>query len=103
MSEFCRTVLEKSWSLGRKKIRFFQIVRKKIKDVEEKDQIRNMQPPIRGEEIIELFDIKPSKEVGILKSAIKNAILDGHISNNKEEAKRFLLEKAKEMGLNPKQ
>lgn len=81
----------------------FQIVRKKIKDVEEKDQIRNMQPPIRGEEIIELFDIKPSKEVGILKSAIKNAILDGHISNNKEEAKRFLLEKAKEMGLNPKQ
>ena len=80
----------------------FQIVRQKIKDVEEKDQIRNMQPPIRGEEIIELFDLKPSKEVGILKSAVKDAILDGHISNNKEEAKRFLLEKAKEMGLSPK-
>ena len=53
--------------------------------------------------IIELFDLKPSKEVGILKSAVKDAILDGHISNNKEEAKRFLLEKAKEMGLSPKQ
>ena len=80
----------------------FQIVRQKIKDVEEKDQIRNMQPPIRGEEIIELFDLKPSKEVGLLKSAVKDAILDGHISNNREEARLFLIEKAKEMGLNPK-
>ena len=61
-----------------------------------------MQPPIRGEEIIELFDLKPSKEVGLLKSAVKDAILDGHISNNREEARLFLIEKAKEMGLNPK-
>lgn len=81
----------------------FKIVRQKIKDVEERDQIRNMQPPIRGEEIIELFDLKPSKEVGLLKSAIKEAILDGVISNNKTEARLFLIKKAEEMGLFPKQ
>ena len=80
----------------------FKVVRQKIKDVEERDHIRNMQPPISGEEIIKLFDLKPSREIGLLKSAIKEAILDGEISNNKEEAHDFLIEKAAEMGIKPK-
>jgi tRNA nucleotidyltransferase (CCA-adding enzyme) len=80
----------------------FKVVRQKIKDVEERDHIRNMQSPISGEEIIELFDLKPSREIGLLKSAIKEAILDGEISNNKEEAHDFLIEKAAEMGIKPK-
>ena len=80
----------------------FKVVRQKIKDVEERDHIRNMQPPISGEEIIELFDLNPSREIGLLKSAIKEAILDGEISNNKEEAHDFLIEKAAEMGIKPK-
>jgi putative nucleotidyltransferase with HDIG domain len=80
----------------------FQLVRQKIKDVEERDHIRNMQPPISGEEIIDIFDIKPSKEIGILKTAIKEAILDGIIANEKEEAYQFLIKKAAEIGLKPK-
>ena len=80
----------------------FQLVRQKIKDVEERDHIRNMQPPISGEEIIDIFDIKPSKEIGILKNAIKEAILDGIIANKKKEAFQFLIKKAAEIGLKPK-
>jgi len=80
----------------------FKVVRQKIKDVEERDQIRNMQPPISGEEIIELFDLKPSREIGLLKSAIKEAILDGEISNNKIEAHKYLIKKAAELGIKPK-
>lgn len=80
----------------------FQLVRQKIKDVEERDHIRNMQPPISGEEIIDIFDIKPSKEIGILKTAIKEAILDGIIANEKDEAYQFLIKKAAEIGLKPK-
>ena len=80
----------------------FQLVRKKIKDVEERDHIRKMQPPISGEEIINIFDIKPSKEIGILKTAIKEAILDGVIANEKDEAYQFLIKKAAEIGLKPK-
>ncbi|MBJ59460.1 MAG: tRNA nucleotidyltransferase [Flavobacteriales bacterium] len=80
----------------------FQLVRQKIKDVEERDHIRNMQPPISGEEIINIFDIKPSKEIGILNNAIKEAILDGIIANEKKEAYQFLIKKAAEIGLKPK-
>jgi len=80
----------------------FQLVRQKIKDVEERDHIRNMQPPISGEEIIDIFDINPSKEIGILKNAIKEAILDGIIANEKKEAYQFLIKKAAEIGLKPK-
>jgi tRNA nucleotidyltransferase (CCA-adding enzyme) len=61
-----------------------------------------MQPPISGEEIIDIFDIKPSKEIGILKTAIKEAILDGIIANEKDEAYQFLIKKAAEIGLKPK-
>ncbi len=79
----------------------FQRVREKMKDIEEKDRVRNFQPPVSGEEIMETFNLKPGKEVGIIKDAIKDAILDGEIGNNHEEAYRYMLKKGKELGLNP--
>lgn len=81
----------------------FDQVEQKIKDVEERDHIRNWQPPISGEEIISTFGLKPSREVGILKNSIKDAILEGEIANNYQEAFNFMLVKAKELGLTPKQ
>ena len=80
----------------------FQIVRKKIKEIEEKDSIRNFQPPITGDMIMDAFGIQPSEPVGILKNAIKDAILDGIIRNDYDEAFKFMLEKGKELGLTPK-
>jgi putative nucleotidyltransferase with HDIG domain len=77
----------------------FQLVRQRCKDVEEKDRIRNWQPPITGEMIMEIFNIPPSKPVGILKNMLKDAILDGEISNDYDSAYDFMLKKAKEIGL----
>jgi len=77
----------------------FKLVRKRLKEIEEKDNIRNWQPPIDGEEIIRIFDLKPSKIVGDLKGAIKDAILDGEIKNDKKEAYQYLLKLAKKRGL----
>ena len=77
----------------------FEIVRKKIVEVEERDQVRNFQPPISGEEIMTIFNLQPSKEIGMLKEAIKEAILEGEISNDYNAAYGFMLKKATKMGL----
>jgi len=80
-------------------MRNFQIVREKLTQVEEKDTLRNWQPPISGEEIIATFNMKPSKEVGLIKDAIREAILDGVIENNHDSAYAFMLQEAEKLGL----
>ena len=77
----------------------FELVRQKIVEVEARDSVRNFQPPITGEQIMEFFKLKPSREIGVLKEAVKEAILEGEILNNYESAYEFIIKKASKMGL----
>jgi poly(A) polymerase len=79
----------------------FKLVRSKLKEIEEKDAVRNFQPPVDGSEIISVFGIKEGKEVGIIKNAIREAILDGIIPNEHDAARKLMIDKGREMGLIP--
>ncbi len=81
--------------------RNFELVTKRLKEVEESDQIRNWQPPVSGEDIMLAFNLRAGKEVGIIKNKIREAILEGEIKNSRQEALRYMLEKGKEIGLVP--
>ena len=85
-----------------KKARFhrnYQLVRQKMVELEERDRIRNFQPPVKGDEIMEMFHLEPCSLVGELKAAVKDAILDGVIPNEYEAAKAYLVQLAQEKGL----
>lgn len=96
----CRAdITSKNEKKVKRYLKNYELVVKKLQEVEEKDRIRNFQPPISGELIMKSFSIGPCKEVGIIKNAIKDAILDGEISNNYSEGYSFMLRKGKALGL----
>ncbi len=94
-------ITSKNRERAERHLRNFKIVRRKLKEIEEKDKVRNFQPPISGDLIMETFDLTPCQEVGTIKAVIKDAILDGIIHNNYEEAYELMLKTGKELGLTP--
>lgn len=92
-------ITTKSFAKKQRYLKNFELVREKLKELEEKDRIRNWQPPISGEQIMETFHIPAGREVGIIKNAIREAILDGIIKNDYQEAFAFMVEKAKSLNL----
>lgn len=86
----------------RKFLNNLKVVEDKIRDVEERDRVRNWQPPIDGIEIMELFGIGAGREIGVLKNALREAILDGEIKNDYNEGLEFIIKKGTEIGLKPK-
>lgn len=96
----CRAdITSKNPEKVRRHLANFDLVKEKMTELEARDHIRNFQPPVRGEEIMEIFGLSPCREVGIIKDAIKDAILDGVIPNERDAAWNFMLEKAIELGL----
>jgi putative nucleotidyltransferase with HDIG domain len=95
-------ITSKNEAKKKKHLKNFALVREKLKVIEEKDALRNFQPPVDGIEIIETFGIKPGKEVGIIKNSIREAILDGIIPNNHDAAREMMLKLGKDLGLNAK-
>ena len=79
----------------------FKLVRRRLKEIEERDKIRNFQPPVDGNEIMNTFGLKPCREIGTLKALIKDAVLDGDVPNEHDAVFEYMLKKAKEMGLEP--
>ena len=95
-------VTSKNQNKVRRLLKNFESVRLKLKEIEDKDRIRNFQPPISGELIMDTFNLQACREVGIIKNAIREAILDGVIPNNYEEAYLFMLKEAEKIGLTSK-
>lgn len=102
LMKLCRAdVTSKNNKKVKRYLENFDKVERKLQEVEEKDQVRNFQPPISGEEIMETFNLRPSKVVGEIKEEIKEAILEGKIQNNPEEARKLMAEIAQDKGLTP--
>ena len=79
----------------------YELVKQRLAEVEEKDQLRNWQPPITGEIIMRTFGLPPSREVGTIKTAVREAILEGEIENNYDDAYRYMLEQGRALGFSP--